>query len=189
LLTADAYVAATGVKPHVEYLDGSGIGTDWGVHVDDRMRTDAPHVHAAGDVAEAADRMTGERYVHAIFPNAVAQGEVVARDILGLPTAYPGAESMNSLKHLGIPIISIGAMEGEEALRWQDGDALRTVWLTEGRIVGARLAGEVGGAGVYRTLMLRRDDVRRYGHRLVEPSFGPGAIALPTVFPGLSDAA
>jgi len=82
VLTADAYVAATGVKPHVEYLGGSGIGVDWGVHVDDRMRTDAPDVYAAGDVAEAADRMTGERYVHATFPNAVSQGEVVAHNIL-----------------------------------------------------------------------------------------------------------
>ncbi len=185
VLTADAYVAATGVKPHVEYLDGSGIGMDWGVHVDDRLRTDAPDVYAAGDVAEAADRMTGERFVHAIFPNAVAQGEVVALNILGLDTAYAGAESMNSLKHLGIPIVSIGAMEGDDVLRWRDGQAMRTVWLVEGRIVGCRLAGEIAGAGVYRTLMLRGDDVRHYGKRLVEPSFGPGAVALPAVFPGV----
>ena len=121
VLTADAYVAATGVKPHVEYLGGSGIGVGWGVHVDDRLRTDAPDVYAAGDVAEAADRMTGERFVHAIFPNAVAQGEVVARNILGVDTAYAGAESMNSLKHLGIPILSIGAMTGDDVLRWQGG--------------------------------------------------------------------
>ena len=186
VLTADAYVAATGVKPHVEYLGGSGIGVDWGVHVDDRMRTDAPDVYAAGDVAEAADRMTGERFVHAIFPNAVAQGEVVARNIVGIDTAYAGAESMNSLKHLGIPIVSIGAMAGDEVLRWQDGQAMRTVWLTAGRIVGCRLAGEIAGAGFYRALMLRRDDVRHFGRRLVDPSFGPGAVALPTVLPGMS---
>ena len=186
VLTADAYVAATGVKPHVEYLGSSGIGTDWGVHVDERLRTDAPDVYAAGDVAEAADRMTGERFVHAIFPNAVAQGEVVGRNIVGIDTVYAGAESMNSLKHLGIPIVSIGAMDGEDVLRWTDGDALRTVWLNDGRIVGCRLAGDIAGAGAYRTLMLRGDDVRRYGRRLVEPSFGLGAVALRTVLPALS---
>jgi len=186
ILTADAYVAATGVKPHVEYLDGSGIGMDWGVHVDDRLRTDAPDIYAAGDVAEAADRMTGERYVHAIFPNAVAQGEVVGLNIVGIDTAYPGAESMNSLKHLGIPIVSIGAMDGDDVLRWKDGQAMRTVWLAGGRIVGCRLAGEIAGAGAYRTLMLRRDDVRRYGKQLVDPRFGLGAVALRTVLPALS---
>ncbi|MFZ0324103.1 MAG: FAD-dependent oxidoreductase [Actinomycetes bacterium] len=186
LLTADAYVAATGVKPHTKYLADSGIGMDWGVHVDDRLRTDAPDVYAAGDLAEAADRMTGKRYVHAIFPNAVAQGEVVAHNILGIDTVYAGAESMNSLKHLGIPIVSIGAMEGDEVLRWQEDQAMRSVWLVDGRIVGCRLAGAIAGAGVYRTLMLRGDDVRHFGRRLVTPTFGPGDVALPAALPGVT---
>ncbi len=188
VLRADAFVAATGVKPHVEFLGGSGIDSDWGVAVDDRMRTSAAGVYAAGDVAEAQDRLTGERYVHAIFPNAVAQAEVAALNILGIDTAYAGAESMNSLKHLGIPIVSLGAMEGEDKLQWRDGDAMRTLWLTDGRIVGARLAGEIRGAGVYRTLMLRRDDVRRYGTRLVDPRFGTGDLALPVLMPELARA-
>ncbi|HEY5136582.1 MAG TPA: hypothetical protein VIJ41_12370 [Candidatus Nanopelagicales bacterium] len=130
--------------------------------------------------------MTGERYVHAIFPNAVAQGEVVGLNIVGIDTAYPGAESMNSLKHLVIPIVSIGAMDGDDVLRWKDGQAMRTVWPTAGRIVGCRLAGEIAGAGAYRTLMLRGDDVRRYGKQLVDPRFGLGAVALRTVLPALS---
>ena len=78
MLHADLVVAATGVKPHVEFIDGSEIVTDWGVHVDDHMRTTVAGVYAAGDVAEAADWLTGERYVHAIFPNAVAQAKIAA---------------------------------------------------------------------------------------------------------------
>jgi NAD(P)H-nitrite reductase large subunit len=186
VLRADAFVAATGVKPHVEFLEGSDVATDWGIQVDERMRTTAPDVYAAGDVAEARDRMTGERFVHALFPNAVAQAEVAARTILGFDTTYAGAESMNSLKHLGIPLVSIGAMDGEERLQWRSGEALRSVWLTDGRIVGARLAGEISGAGVYRTLMLRREDVRRYGRRLVEPTFGTGDLVMPAVMPALA---
>lgn len=189
MLRADAFVAATGVKPHIEFLGRSGIETDWGVAIDEHMRTSAAGVYAAGDVAEAQDRLTGERYVHAIFPNAVAQAEVAALNILGIDATYAGAESMNSLKHLGIPIVSLGAMEGEDKLQWRDGDAMRTVWLTDGRIVGARLAGEIRGAGVYRTLMLRRDDVRHHGRHLVDPSFGVGDLALPAVLPAIARAA
>ena len=37
ILSADLVVAATGVKPHVEFVNGSGIVTDWGIHVDDRI--------------------------------------------------------------------------------------------------------------------------------------------------------
>ena len=78
-----------------------------------------PGVWAAGDVVEAPDRLTGEAYVHAIFPNAVEQARVVAANMLGGDVAYAGAESMNSLKHLGLPIMAVGAMEGGEELRWR----------------------------------------------------------------------
>ena len=83
----------------------------WGVHVDDHLRTTVPNVYAAGDVAEAADWSTGERYVHAIFPNAVAQAKIAAAN-LGANITDDGAESMNSLKHLGVPIVAMGMTEG-----------------------------------------------------------------------------
>ena len=181
ILTADLYVAATGVKPHVEFLGESGVTARWGVQVNDRLLTTADDVYAAGDVVEAADRMTGEPFVHAIFPNAVAQGVIAARNILGDDVAYPGAESMNSLKHLGLPVAAGGAMDGDELLRWRSGDMLRKVWLVDGRVAGFRLTGDVTGAGLLRTLMLRRDDVGRYGDALAAPEFGVGRVVLAAV--------
>lgn len=170
-LVADVYVAATGVKPNTDFLKGSGVDVDWGVRVDDRLRTNVPDVWAAGDVAETRDRMTGERFVHAIFPNAVAQGRVVAENLAGYVTSYEGAESMNSLKHVGVPVMAVGAAFGEDELAWRQGDARRKIFLGDGRIVGFQLAGDVRGAGVYRSLMLRRVDVRRFGRRLPDPRF------------------
>lgn len=173
VLSADLVVAATGVKPHVEYLDGTGVAADWGVRVDDRLMTSVPGIVAAGDVAEAADWLTGQRYVHAIFPNAVAQAPIAAANLLGLDVRYEGAEAMNSLKHLGVPIVAMGTIsEPDEVLRWQGAGDLRSVYLRQGRIVGAQLAGDIRAAGVYRSLMNRRADVSRYGNRLVEPGFG-----------------
>lgn len=172
-LHADLVVAATGVKPHTEFLSGTSIATDWGVHVDDYLRTSAPGVVAAGDVAEARDWMTGERYVHAIFPNAVTQAPIAAANLLGGSLRYDGAESMNSLKHLGVPILALGTTdEPDQVLRWRDGTDLRAVYLRSGAIIGAQLAGDVRAAGVYRWLMHRRIDVSRYGSHLVEPGFG-----------------
>jgi NAD(P)H-nitrite reductase large subunit len=183
-LKADFYVAATGVKPNVAFLDGTGIDLDWGVRVDQHLRTNLPDIYAAGDVAETRDRMTGEPYVHAIFPNAVAQGNVVAENLLGYDTVYDGAERMNSLKHLGLPVMAVGAREGEEELRWRDGDALRKIFLSDGRIVGFRLAGDIRAAGIYRSLMLRRVDVRSFGRRLLDPRFCSTTL-LPTI-PGMA---
>jgi len=177
VLTADLIVAATGVRPHTEFLDGSGIETGWGVHVDDRMATSVPGVVAAGDVAEAADWLTGERFVHAIFPNAVTQAPVAAANLLGADLVYDGAEAMNSLKHLGVPIVAIGTIEGpDEILRFEGDGGLRSVYLRDDRVVGAQLAGDIRAAGVYRSLMLRRVPVGRFGQRLVEPRFGMADI-------------
>ena len=173
VLSADLVVAATGVKPHVEFVNGSGIVTDWGIHVDDRLATSVPGIVAAGDVAEAADWLTGQRYVHAIFPNAVTQAPVAAATLLGRDVRYQGAEAMNSLKHLGVPIIAMGTIdEPDEVLRWQRGGSLRSVYLRDGRVVGAQLAGDIRAAGVYRSLMMRRAHVGQYGQKLVEPGFG-----------------
>jgi NAD(P)H-nitrite reductase large subunit len=171
-LAADIYVAATGVKPNIDFLQDSGVEAKWGVTVDDALRTNLPDVYAAGDVAETRDRMTGERYVHAIFPNAVEQGRIVGLGLLGFEARYEGAESMNSLKHVGVPIIAVGAASGEEELAYRHGDVLRKVFLRDGKIVGFRLSGDIRASGVYRSLMLRRADVSPYRASLADPGFG-----------------
>ena len=174
-LSADLLVAATGLRPNVEFLSGSGIEMGFGILVDDHQRTNVPDVYAAGDVAETADRLTGERYVHAIFPNAITQGQVVAHNLLGWDVVYEGADTMNSLKHLGLPVMAVGHMEGEELRRRHNG-TLRKVYVKDGRITGFRLTGDVSSAGIYRSLMNRQEDVTAFMDRLLEPGFGMGTI-------------
>lgn len=186
-LTADAYIAATGVKPNIEWLAGSGVRTGWGVLVDDHLRTNVSDVYAAGDVAETCDRMSGDRYVHANLPNAVAQAQVVAHALLGNDVRYAGSESMNSLKHLGVEVIAVGAQNGTEELRSRKGDVLRRIFLEGDRIVGFRLAGDIRGAGVYRSLMLRRIDTGAFKHRLLDVR--PGAPWFASLGESMSGAA
>jgi NAD(P)H-nitrite reductase large subunit len=187
VLSADLCIAATGVKPHTEFLEGSSIASRWGIRVDDRQRTSVRGVFAAGDVAEAADWLTGERYVHAIFPNAVAQGRVAGANLLGADLAYEGAQAMNSLKHLGVPVIAMGTTkEPETVLRRQDEKGLRSVYLRDGRIIGAQLAGDVHPAGIYHSLMLRRANVEHLGERLVDPHFAMASLIFGATRPGLA---
>jgi NADPH-dependent 2,4-dienoyl-CoA reductase/sulfur reductase-like enzyme len=113
VVAADLLIATTGgLRPNVEFLEGSGIRTRWGVLVDDRLCTNYPDICAAGDVAETFDRFTGERYVHAIFPNAVNQARIAAYNLLGWDVAYEGSDSINSLKHLGASHYGGGADGG-----------------------------------------------------------------------------
>ena len=176
VVSADLLIAATGLRPNIEFLEGSGIQTEWGVLVDDHLRTNDPAVYAVGDVAETFDRFTGERYVHAIFPNAVEQGRVAAYNLLGWDSAYEGSDNMNSLKHLGLPIIAVGQMTGEE-LRVRRNGVLRKVYVEDDRIVGFRLTGDVRTAGILRSLMNRRANVGPLKGILLAPGFGMGVIS------------
>jgi NAD(P)H-nitrite reductase large subunit len=180
-LVADAYIAATGIKPNVSFLEGSGLDVGWGIRVDNRMRTNLPNIWAAGDVAETFDRMSGDRYVHAIWPNATAQGTVVGRDILGFSADYQGAERMNSMKHLGLPIMAVGESTGAETLRRRNGATLRKIFLDDGKIVGFRLTGDIRGAGTYRALMLKGTDVSSFGEDLLDPRFRISRCVSPEV--------
>jgi len=175
ILRADVIVAATGLKPNIDYLGGSNIETNYGVLVDEHLHTNYPDISAAGDVAETKNRITGERSVQANFPNAVTQGRTVAYNLLGWDIAYEGADAMNSPKHLGLFMIAVGQMEGEE-LRMKRGDTLRKIYLQDNRIIGFRLVGDIRGAGIYRSLMNRKINVASFKQRLLEPGFGMGYI-------------
>lgn len=177
VLKADLYIAATGLKPNLDFLEGSPIEYKWGVTVDDHLLTTVPDVYAAGDVVEAPDLITGETYVHAIFPNAIEQGKVVGLNLAGFDIPYKGAKRMNSLKHLGIPVAAAGLKEGDEVLRSNKSGASRTLYLQEDRLVGFQLVGEIHPAGVLQALMDRGERVHKLKSRLLDPNLGQGTIA------------
>jgi NAD(P)H-nitrite reductase large subunit len=177
VLEGDLLIAATGVKPNLELLEGSGIAAKWGISVDDHLRTNAPDVFAAGDCVETPNLLTGKKFVHAIFPNAIEQGRVAGMNLAGYATTYEGAERMNSLKHLGLPIMAAGEKEGDRVLREQEGDNLRTIYLQENRIVGFQLAGDIRAAGILHALMNQKTDISHLQRHLLDPGFGEGILA------------
>jgi len=85
------------------------------------------------------------------------------------------------MKHLGLPIMAVGAASGSETLRWRSGDRLRKIFLDDGRIVGFRLAGDIRGAGTYRSLMLKGTDVSGFGEDLLDPRFRISRCVSPDV--------
>ena len=175
-LEADILIAATGVKPNLDFLAGSGLAHNWGLTVDDHLRASQPDIYAGGDVIETTDRLTGETSVHAIFPNAVEQGRVVGLNLAGFDVAYGGADRMNSLKHLGLSIMAYGLKEGDEKLQARRDGALRTLYLRENRLVGFQLVRDTKAAGVLRALAVKGVDVRPLKDHLLDPAFGQGMV-------------
>ena len=79
-----------------------------GIVVDAYMRTSAPDVYAAGDVAEAYDLVVDMNRTVAIWPNAYRQGAIAGAHIVGVPRADQGGVAMNTVEVCGVPAMSIG---------------------------------------------------------------------------------
>jgi 3-phenylpropionate/trans-cinnamate dioxygenase ferredoxin reductase subunit len=84
---ADLVVVGVGVAPRTELAEDAGLAIDNGVLVDSRLRTSAPGVFAAGDVANAEHPLYGRiRVEH--WDNAIHQGEAAAASMLGHDEPY-----------------------------------------------------------------------------------------------------
>ena len=111
-IEADLVISATGVRPAMSYLQDSGITCLRGVLTDARMQTNVPGIYAAGDCAEAFDKVSGTTIVSAIQPNAAEQARVAALNMLGLDTELKGVTQINVLDTLGLISTSFGNWEG-----------------------------------------------------------------------------
>lgn len=84
-IPCDLVVTAIGSEPVIDYLAESDMACGRGVRVDHSMRTSAPDVFAAGDVAEVTDTITGQPRMLGQWYPAIQQGRMAAYAMLGLP--------------------------------------------------------------------------------------------------------
>lgn len=159
---ADLVIAATGVKPNTAFLSGSGIDVDDGVVVDERLRTSAADVFAAGDVARGKDFSTRDFVVQAIQPTAVEHGRVAAINMAdGRDVVHQGCLNMNVLDTMGLISASFGdwqGVEGGETAELFDDERFRYVNLQfqDDVLVGANTLGLTQHVGVLRGLIQTR---------------------------------
>ncbi|MFC6704769.1 NAD(P)/FAD-dependent oxidoreductase [Flexivirga alba] len=86
-VAAGVVVVGIGVAPRVELAEAAGLSTDNGIVVDDHLRTSAPDVYAAGDVANYDDALLGRRRVEHV-DNAEAMGKKAGRNLAGADEVY-----------------------------------------------------------------------------------------------------
>ncbi len=144
-LDADVVIMATGIKTNLEWLHGSGVKVNRGIVVDDHLRSNAPNVYAAGDVAEGPDLVTGGAAVHAIEPTAMEHGRVAGANMAGADVAYRGSLLMNIVEVCHLDIASFGAWDDAQAeavtgLR-PERPAYRKLLWTGDRVTGAMILG------------------------------------------------
>lgn len=116
-LNVDLVISATGVKPAIGFLESSGVKCLLGVLTDEHLQTSVPGIYAAGDCAEAFDKISGQAIVSAIQPNAAEQARVAALNMArqgrpGKRAVLHGVTQINVLDTLGLISTSFGHWQG-----------------------------------------------------------------------------
>jgi NAD(P)H-nitrite reductase large subunit len=151
-IEADIVVIATGIRPNMEVVQGSGIAVDEGILVNDRMQTNFPFIYAGGDVAQGPDLYGDRPAIHAIQPTAVDHGRVAGANMAGQQVRYPGSLLMNILDACGLQCVSFGRWSDPAAEVMKiinpDRPVCRKLLWTADQITGAVFVGPANDVGM-----------------------------------------
>jgi 3-phenylpropionate/trans-cinnamate dioxygenase ferredoxin reductase component len=142
-LTVDQLVVGVGVEPTTELASRAGLAVDNGVLVDAGLRTSAPGVFAAGDVANVDHPVLGRRVRVEHWDTAIKHGTVAATNLLGgsavadhLPYFFTDQYALG-LEYVGHPgpdgfdrVVVTGDTEGPV-----EGRTFRVWWLRGDHVV------------------------------------------------------
>ena len=198
-IDCEIVVIGKGVQANTELVKGTDIKTEWGIIVDDELKTTVSDIYSAGDVAQTSDLITGEKTINALWPNAVIQGKIAGLNMAGknierseIPEApapvgrgftprsgvkYDGSLAMNSIEFFGLPTISYGITkpkgEGYEFIvrKNEIKKNYKKLVLKDNKIIGFVLVGDVDNAGVYGSLLKKKIDVLSIKTGLLENNF------------------
>jgi 3-phenylpropionate/trans-cinnamate dioxygenase ferredoxin reductase subunit len=87
-IACDCVIAGIGVKPRTELAEAAGIDVADGIAVDDTLRTNDPHIFAAGDVCSFPHRLFRRRMRLECWKNAEDHARIVARNMLDRGETY-----------------------------------------------------------------------------------------------------
>jgi NADPH-dependent 2,4-dienoyl-CoA reductase/sulfur reductase-like enzyme len=168
---ADLVSIGVGVRPEVALARDAGleIGESGAILTDERQRTSAPGVYAAGDCCEVLHRVSGRRVWHPLGQPAVRQGWVAganaASSDVSVEARYAGVVGTTVVKVFGLEAARTGLsleearsagfdaaeVESESASRagyYPGASKIYTRLVTDrtGRLLGAQMVGREGVA-------------------------------------------
>jgi nitrite reductase (NADH) large subunit len=159
-IEADAVIFAAGIRPNIALAKDAGIAVGRGIVVDDHLQTGAPDIFAIGECAEHRGICYG------LVEPAYEQARVLARHLAGRAASYGGSVVATNLKVSGVSVFSAGdfvGAEGSEIIVLSDAThgTYKKLVISEGRLAGAVLVGDVGDALWYLELIRNREPIAR----------------------------
>ena len=160
-IPVDRLVVGVGVLPVADLAAGAGIAVDNGILVDAGLRTSAPGVFAAGDVANVDHPTLGHRLRVEHWDTAIKHGTVAATNLLGgqaladqLPYFFTDQYALG-LEYVGHPgpdgfdrVVVTGDTDGPV-----EGRTFRVWWLRGDRVVAGMHVNDWDAIGRVRELV------------------------------------
>ena len=163
---ADLVIAALGIKPNTEFLQGSGVllSGNGAVITDREMRTNIADIYAAGDCATVYSHIAGENVYLPLGGPANKCGRIAAVNMLGGNDKFIGVLGSAAIKVMDIEIAATGltaaqaaglkidfaetVVEAADIPHYYSGRTPLTIKLISekksGRLLGASACGEKG---------------------------------------------
>jgi nitrite reductase (NADH) large subunit len=159
-LDADAVIFAAGIRPNISLAKEAGIAVNRGIVVDDHLQTGLADIFAIGECAEHRGICYG------LVEPAYEQARVLARHLAGANDSYGGSVVATNLKVSGVSVFSAGdfiAADGSETIVLSDLNfgTYKKLVISEGRLTGAVLIGDVSDALWYLELIRTRQPTLR----------------------------
>ena len=144
-IPADLVIVATGIRPNSHLARRVGLVVNKGIVVDNQLTTSHRSVHAAGDVAEHQGVLYGN------WAASQFQGGIAGMNAAGATAHFGGIPRSNTLKVLGLDLLSIGRFEPEDGsfqvLETRSESGYYRFVFRDEHLVGSVLVGDASPAG------------------------------------------
>ncbi|MGZ4489936.1 MAG: NAD(P)/FAD-dependent oxidoreductase [Nocardioidaceae bacterium] len=171
-VTADLVLVGIGVTPNIALAEAAGLAVDNGVLVDARLRTSAPDVFAAGDIANHDHPTLGRRLRVEHWDTAIGQGEAAARNMLGEDQPYDRQPYFFTDQYdLGMEYVgSVGPNGYDEVVLRGNPDKreFQAYWVKDGAVLAGMQVNDWDATDLIRPLVGARVDVDRLKDQSVD---------------------
>jgi NAD(P)H-nitrite reductase large subunit len=171
----DLLTYGVGLDYYTEPARDAGIELNKGIVTDSKLRTSAPDVYAAGDVAVFYDLMVERHNQMGTWDNAIAHGEVAARNMAGADEDFFDVPTYTTTMFgstLAVMGVTPDVQPDLESVRTYDFDEkfYRKLFFKDGRLVGAIMIGPPKGRKKLIEIMRSRQVIERPKEELLDPT-------------------
>jgi 3-phenylpropionate/trans-cinnamate dioxygenase ferredoxin reductase subunit len=171
----DLLTYGVGLDYYTEPVRNTGIELNKGIVTDSKLRTNAPDVYAAGDIAVFFDLMVGRHNQMGTWDNAEAHGKVAASNMAGgdedffdVPT-YTTTMFGSTLAVMGVTPDVQPDLESVRTFSY-DEKFYRKLFFKDDKLVGAIMIGPPKGRKKLIEIMRSRQVITRPKQELLDPA-------------------